>query len=82
MDFDLPICGMKNLSLSGGYDFKLEGINGIYNGINSAELGIKIKTKNNIGFLFGLHAYTGKSMHGMYYDDYDHYIGLGFRLVY
>ena len=60
MDFDLSICGMKNLSLSGGYDFKLEGINDIYNGVNSAELGIKIKTKNNIGFLIGLHALCRK----------------------
>lgn len=82
MDFDVPFSQGSRFSVSGGYDFKLEGISDIYNGINSAELGIKIKTKNNIGFLIGLHGYAGKSMHGMYFNEYDHYIGLGFRLVY
>jgi hypothetical protein len=80
MDFDLPI--MKGISLKAGYDFRLIGISGAYNGVNSAEAGFVFHTAQNAGFSVNLLMYQGKSMHGLFYNVYDSYIGAGFRIFY
>ncbi|MFP4368990.1 MAG: DUF1207 domain-containing protein [Candidatus Kapaibacterium sp.] len=70
------------IDLSAGYDFKLTGINGISSGNNAAQAGIIFRTMDQYGIFFSAYYYAGKSMHGMFYKDYDEYFGIGFQLVY
>jgi len=79
-DYNEPI--NKWLRIIAGYDFKLVGINGVYSGVNTAQLGMMLQTEENIGILINLNAFQGKSIHGMFFMEEDSYIGLGFQLYF
>jgi hypothetical protein len=78
-DFEQKLTG--DLFVSGGYDFRLVGIDGISSGSNSAELGLFYKANaSGAGVFAGGFFYSGKSIHGMFYRENDEYSGIGFRI--
>ncbi len=79
-DFNEPITSWMNLI--GGYDFKLVGFDGVYSGQNTAQLGLLLKTGENLGVMLNLNGFSGKSIHGMFFLQNDSYIGLGFQLYF
>ncbi len=72
----------NKFELVAGYDFKLLGSSNIYCGANALQIGILKLMSNNNGLFTGLYYYSGKSMHGMFYKDYDDYIGAGFQVFF
>lgn len=78
LDIRLPLT--TSLELRGGYDWKLLGVNGIYQGTHAAQLGIFAEMWNGRGILVSAYAYNGRSMHGMFFDQHDSYLGLGFQV--
>lgn len=61
------------------YDFKLENINE-YTGNNSINAGIKFGKPNGKGVSLYFHYYSGKSVHGEYYDYNKEYSAIGVNL--
>ena len=57
----------------GGYDLRLVGINGTYAAANAAQLGVFFEAWNGRGVMLSLYGYSGRSMHGMFYQGYDAY---------
>jgi hypothetical protein len=80
VDFDYNLTDF--LSLTGGYDFKLFWFNNKENGVNQAQLGIKLNLDSPISLFVGGWFYNGLSMHGEFYNQRDNYFGLGFQLMY
>ena len=79
-DYNLKISPW--LALTCGYDFKLVGIDGVYQAQNSLQAGITIYTRSHYGLFAGCYYYSGRSIHGEFYRDRDQYFGLGFQVVY
>lgn len=79
-DFEQGLSG--DFYISGGYDFKLVGMDGTRFGVNAAQCGIEWKTFGNVGLFLGFYLYEGKSMHGMFYNEHDSYTGIGFQVNY
>ncbi len=61
------------------YDFKLENIK-TYTGTNSINAGIKFGKVNGKGFSVYFHYFSGKSVHGEYYDYNKEYSAIGINL--
>ncbi len=78
VDVRMPITSF--LELRGGYDWKLIGIDGVYQPAHAAQLGVFAEMWNGRGILVSAYAYDGRSMHGMFFDQRDSYIGLGFQV--
>lgn len=70
---------VKHLELSGGLDIR-KGESGRTN--VAAQLGINMKFFKEFGLFLGYYKYSGSSMHGMFYDDFENYDGIGFQIVY
>ncbi len=70
------------LSFDMGFDFKLIGIDGIWQGTSVTQLGLTFWTSENYGIFTGLYCYRGRSMHGQFFTDYDDYLGLGFQFIF
>lgn len=70
-----------NLDVIGGYDVKLLGVNSILRATNAIQLGVKHQEKDKAGVFVGLYYYTGPSIHGMFYDKVDNYLGFGFQII-
>jgi len=79
IDLDMPIA--DGYQLQGGYDFKLIGIDGVYAPAHAAQVGVKAVLWNDTGLYTGIYAYSGRSMHGMFYTAFDQYIGLGLQFI-
>ncbi len=79
VDLRVPIS--EHWQLRGGYDLRLVGINGQYSAANAAQLGMLLKNENGTGFLFSLYGYAGRSMHGMFYREYDAYGAVGLQFL-
>jgi len=69
----------ENISPFIAYDFKLDNI-GKYFGGNILSLGIKFGKYNSKGFSISFNYFSGKSIHGEYYDITEHYTTLGVNL--
>jgi hypothetical protein len=69
----------KNISPFVAYDFKLDNINK-YFGNNSISAGFKFGRYNSKGFSIIFNYFSGKSIHGEYYDISEHYTTIGFNL--
>ncbi len=82
LGFDTRYIINRYLDFVGGYDFKLTGYDNNYFGVNSAQAGILFKTSDNLGLMINLNIYEGKSMHGMFYKDYDSYASIGFQVIF
>lgn len=80
LDFEYEL--LSWLLISGGWDFKLVGIKNVSSGVNSLQTGLLFKTSDGAGVLVSGYYYSGKSMHGMFYDEIDNYFGLGFQLIF
>ena len=76
---DLHVPVGDSWELRGGYDLRLSGIDGQLSAGNAAQLGMMLKNENGTGFLISLYGYAGRSMHGMFYREYDGYGALGFQ---
>lgn len=70
------------LSLVGGYDFKLPGIDGVYTAVHTGQLGLFFKTDDYLGVLLNFNAFKGKSIHGMFYNTEETFFGFGFQLYF
>ena len=81
-DFDYSLYNFFNII--GGYDFKLVGTGEAtkYLGCNSAQFGLKYKLSENTGLSFNFYYYSGASVHGMFYDIKENYIGFGIQFCY
>ena len=69
----------KNISPYIAYDFKLDNI-GKYIGNNAVSAGIKFGKYDEKGFSISFNYFSGKSIHGEYYDIYEDYTTLGINL--
>ena len=45
-------------------------------------MGITAKVSDFAGIFLGIYAYSGKSMHGMFYNKRDEYFGFGFQIIF
>lgn len=78
VDVRLPLT--TSLELRGGYDWKLLGVDGLYQGTHAAQLGVFVEMWNGRGILVSAYAYDGRSMHGMFFDQHDSYVGIGLQV--
>lgn len=62
------------------YNFTLKGFDGNYYGVNTLRAGTLFRSNQNRGIFLGFFGYNGPSMHGMFYNQKDSYIGLGIQL--
>ena len=79
-DFEYPLNSF--LKLRGGHDFRLLGISSIYAAQNNTQAGIYIQTSKSVGLLLAGYYNSGRSIHGMFFREYDNYFGLGFQLCF
>lgn len=69
----------KYFELSGGLDIR----KGESNRTNvAAQLGVNMKFFKNFGVFLGYYKYAGSSMHGMFFDNFENYNGIGFQIIY
>jgi Protein of unknown function (DUF1207) len=69
----------QNISPFLAYDFKLDKI-GKYTGNNIISAGIKFGKYNTKGFSISFNYFSGKSIHGEYFDINEHYSTIGLNL--
>jgi hypothetical protein len=77
-DYHHPVFNF--LDITCGYDFKLTGTDNIYNGSNSFQAGMLLKTNGNFGVGINYYYYAGKSIHGLFFMDRDEYSAIGFQV--
>lgn len=70
------------MSATAGYDFRYVGIRGDLYPVHAAQAGLKFTTENNAGLFLGMYYYSGKSMHGLFFDEKDNYLGFGFQVMF
>ena len=58
----------------------MKGFNDNYFGVNTMQAGVLFRGSNNRGVFLGFYGYNGPSMHGMFYNQKDSYIGIGTQL--
>jgi hypothetical protein len=80
--FDYKANVYKFIDLVAGYDFKLIGIESKYAGSNSLQAGLLLKTTEDRGVLLSAYYYTGRSIHGLYYKEFDEYSAIGFQVYF
>lgn len=80
IDVNVPLGGA--LHFRAGYDFKLFGVNGAYAGENAAQAGVWVDMWRGRGLMLSVYGYDGRSMHGLFIDQHDSYIGIGLQVVY
>jgi hypothetical protein len=80
--FDYNYKITKNIKFIAAYDFKFVGIDRAMNPVHSLQSGIEFLTEANVGVFLGVFGYKGKSMHGMFYNQKDDYLGTGFQLMF
>ena len=73
---------MNGISFQAGYNFTLKGFNDTYYGVSNAQAGIKYNFANNRAIFVGIYAHDGLSMHGMFFNQKDSYIGIGTQIYY
>jgi hypothetical protein len=65
-----------------GFDFKLIGIDNIWQGTTVTQVGLTFWPSADYGIFTGLYCYRGRSMHGQFYREYDDYLGLGLQFIF
>lgn len=80
--FDYYILPLRTKTLTPfiAYDFKLNGIEGIYSGNNIFKAGIKFGNPFSRGFSLLFSYISGKSIHGELFDLNENYFNFGFNL--
>lgn len=79
VDLNMPIGGPW--FFYGGYDVRLIGISDRYHHATAWQAGLRLANANGTGLLLSLYRYQGRSLHGMYYKDFDDYYAFGFQLL-
>jgi hypothetical protein len=77
LDFTKKI--INHFELSGGLDIR-KGESNLTN--VAAQLGVNMKFFKNFGIFVGYYKYSGSSMHGMFFDNFDNFNGVGFQIIY
>ncbi len=72
----------ENISIEAGYNFTLKGFDNTYYGVNSGQAGIRYNFTKNRAIFVGVYLYDGLSMHGMFFNQKDSYIGIGTQIYY
>ena len=82
-DFKYPLLS-NYLDLIGGYDFKLLKTNKEIDfiGSNSAQVGLMYNLSEYTGLSFNFYHYSGNSIHGMFYNTKERYMGYGIQFNY
>lgn len=80
LGFDVSQPLSPQWTLTGGYDFRLVNISGATTAVHAAQAGIKLGERYGRGIVLSAYAYSGKSLHGMFYDLTDSYMGVGFQV--
>lgn len=72
---------IKDFYLISGMDFRIPGFK---SGLASFtfQAGILYETSEDVGIMINYYKFSGKSIHGMFYDFEDNYGGIGFQVVY
>jgi len=78
---DLRYSLTPSLQLRGGYDWKMSGIDGTYATAQAAQVGVFADMWNGRGIMLSVYGYNGRSMHGMFYNQADSYLAVGFQVV-
>ncbi len=79
-DYEYPI--LDFLSLEAGYDFKFAGIKQAMHPVHASQFALRFNTENNIGILLSTYYYSGKSLHGMFFNETDDYFAFGFQVMF
>lgn len=64
------------------YDFKVNGYDGKYFGMNNIVGGILFKTSENRGVLLKAEYYSGEDYYGQFYKSFTQYLSIGFQIDY
>jgi len=64
------------------YDFKLTGIKDVYSGVHSWQAGYILGADFGTALMLSFYGYQGRSVHGMFYNEHDSYLGFGFQVLY
>jgi len=82
MDVDTPFAqfGAMELRFCAGYDAKLPIVDKRPVFTQSAQAGVRVGAQGKPGLLLGLYWFQGQSMHGMFFQCRDSYIGAGFQI--
>jgi hypothetical protein len=70
------------LSACAGYDFRYVGISHNLYPVHNAQAGLKFITDDKVGLFLGAYYCSGKSMHGLFFNDVDNYFGIGFQIMF
>ncbi|MER3328898.1 MAG: DUF1207 domain-containing protein, partial [Candidatus Kapaibacterium sp.] len=79
---DTYIYLMDGIGIEAGYNFTLKGFDDAYYGVSSAQAGIKFFLAKGRAIFVGVYLYDGLSMHGMFFNQKDSYIGIGTQIYY
>ncbi|NQW30539.1 MAG: DUF1207 domain-containing protein [Ignavibacteria bacterium] len=79
VDVRIPIT--ITMQFRAGFDWKMSGVNGVYVTQQAAQAGVFFDTWNGRGLSLNVYGYNGRSMHGMFFNQSDSYVGLGFQLI-
>jgi len=72
----------ESLDFEMGYNFSLRGFDDAYYGVSNAQAGLKYNFSKNRAIFVGIYAHDGLSMHGMFFNQKDSYIGIGTQVYY
>ncbi len=70
----------KGIEAYAAYDIKLSGIENSTSLVHAAQAGLAFQQMNGYQLLVGAYYYHGLSLHGLFYNTVDDYIGLGFQV--
>ena len=70
-----------NLYFISGIDFRLPGLNQVESAF-SFQAGLLLRTSDKVGVMINYSRFTGRSIHGMFYNSDDNYSAIGFQVVY
>jgi len=80
--FDLHSYLTDDFYIKAGYNFTLKGFDDNYYGVSNAQAGIVYNFSENRAIFLGIYAHDGLSMHGMFFNQKDSYIGIGTQIYY
>lgn len=73
---------VAGMTIAGGYDVKLIGIDGTYRPQHAAQLGLEWIQNGTVATSLNVYRYDGRSIHGMFADTQDHYWAVGLQMVF
>lgn len=82
LGFDYSYKINELIELNAGFDHKSSAIASEYSPQNSFEAGINIITSESAKINLNYFFYDGRSIHGLFYKDFENYSGIGFRVIF